>query len=123
MQIVGTCDPAHHLLPLVVCEATAERKEVVRPFLVALHDDVEKDGMHWAPTKGMADHADAFRDELVAEFSGMKVTDCFFHVAKKVRDKALMLGSFYKPVIARVRRLHRLPSCDCASTKEAGHAM
>ena len=60
MQIVGTCDRAHHLLPLAVCVATAERKEVVRPFLAALCEEVEKDGMPWAPTKGMADHADAF---------------------------------------------------------------
>ena len=35
MQIVSTCDRAHHLLPLAVCVAAAERKEVVRPFLAA----------------------------------------------------------------------------------------
>ena len=40
----------------------------------------------------------------------MDVADCFFHVAKKVRDKASMLGSFYKPVIVEVPRLHQLPS-------------
>ena len=84
MQIVGTCDRAHHVLPLAVCVASAERKKVVCPFLAALREEVEKDGMPWAPTKGMADHADAFRDELVAEFSGMEVADYFFHVAKKV---------------------------------------
>ena len=55
-------------------------------------------------------HADAFRDELGAQFSGMEVARCFFQVAKKVRDKAPMLGSFYKPVIAGVRRVHHLPS-------------
>ena len=32
MQIVGTCDRAHHLLPLAVCVATAKGKEVVRLF-------------------------------------------------------------------------------------------
>ena len=64
MQIVGTCDRAHHLLPLAVCVATAECKEVVRPFLAALRAEVEKDSMPWVPTKGMADHADGFRNEL-----------------------------------------------------------
>ena len=44
--------------------------------------------MPWAPIKGMANHADAFRDELVTEVSGMEVADCLFHIAKKVRDKA-----------------------------------
>ena len=71
-----------------------------------------------APTKGMADHAHAFSDELIAKFSGMEVADCFFHVAKKVRDKAPMLGSFYKPVIARVRRLHQLPSATVHQQKK-----
>ena len=74
--------------------------------------------MGWAPTKGMADHADAFRDELVAEFSGTEVADCLFHVAKTVRDKAPMLGSFYKPVIAGVRRLHQLPSATVHQQKK-----
>ena len=63
--------------------------------------------MPWALTKGMADHVDAIRDELVADFSGMEVGDCFFHAAKEVRDK---VGSFYKPLIAGVRWLHQLPS-------------
>ena len=75
MQFVGTCDRAHHLLPLAVCVATTERKEVVCPFLAALREEVEKDGMPWAPTKGVADHANAFQDKLVAEFSGMEVAD------------------------------------------------
>ena len=48
--------------------------------------------------------------ELVAEFSGMEVAYCFFHLAKKVRDKAPMLRSFYKPVIIGRRRVRQLPS-------------
>ena len=50
MQIVDTCDRAHNLLPLADCVATAERKEVVRPCLAALREEVEKDGMPCAPT-------------------------------------------------------------------------
>ena len=118
MQIVGTCDRALHLLPLAVCVATAERGEVVRPFLAALREEVEKDGMPWAPTKGMADHADAFRDELVAQFAAMEVAGCFFHVGKKVRDKAPLLGSFYKPVMARVCRVYQLPSATVHQQKK-----
>ena len=66
--------------------------------------------MPLAPTKDMADNAETFRDDLFAEFSGMDIADCFFHVAKKARDKALMLGSLDKLVIARVRRLQHLQS-------------
>ena len=40
MQIVGTYDRAHHLLPLAVCVATKERKK-------ALREEVEEDGMPW----------------------------------------------------------------------------
>ena len=54
-----------------------------------------------APTKGMADHADAFREELVVGFSDMHVGDCLFKLAQKVRDKAPTLGSFYKPMDRR----------------------
>ena len=100
--------------------ATAERKEVVRLFLAPLCEEVEKDGMPWAPTKGMADDADAFRDKLVAQFPGIEVADCFFHVAKKVRDKAPMLGSFYKPLIAGVRRVSQLPSATVHQQREQG---
>ena len=57
---MGTCDRAHHLLPLAVCVATAERKEGVHPFLAAVREEPEKNGMPWAPTKGMADHGDTF---------------------------------------------------------------
>ena len=118
MQIVGTCDRALQMVPLAVCVATVERKEVVCLLLAALREEVEKDGMLWAPTKGMADHAHTFRDELVAKFSGMEVADCFFHVAKKVQDKAPMLGSFYKPVIARLCRVHQLPSMNLHQKKK-----
>ena len=106
MRIVGPCDRAYCLLPLAMCVATAECKEVVRPLLVALAEKVEADGMPWSPTKGMADYADAFQDKLLAEFSAMEVADCIFYVAKKVRNKAPTLGSFYKPVIAVVRHVH-----------------
>ena len=101
IQILRTCGRAYQLLPLAVCMATAEIKEVLCPFLVALLEEVEKDGMPWAPTNGMADHADAFRYERIAEFSGMEVADCFLYVAKKVRDKAPMRGSFHKPLMTR----------------------
>ena len=91
MQVLGTCDVAHHLLPIAVCIATSERKAVTAPFLKAVHEEVQKDGSPWCPTKGMADHAGAFRDVLAAEFPGMMVADCYFHVAKIVRDKATLL--------------------------------
>ena len=55
--------------------AKAERKEVVCPFFVDLHQKVEKDGMHWALTKGMANHANAIRDKLVSEFSYIRCLD------------------------------------------------
>ena len=122
MQTVGTCDRAHHLLPLVLCVAIAESKEMVRPFLAALCHEVEKDGMPWAPTKGMADHADAFRNVFVAEFSGIEVAHCLIHVANKVRDKAPMLRSFLQTRDRRSSLGASVAINDSASTKEAGHA-
>ena len=110
MQVLGTCDVAHRLLPIVVCVATSERKAVTAPFLKAVHEEVQKDGSRWCPTKGMADHAGAFRDVLAVEFRGMMVADCYFHVAKVVRDKATLLGSFYCAVMATVQELANLPS-------------
>ena len=62
MQTVRTCDHAHHLLPLVVCVASVERKEVVRPFLAVSNQDVEKDGMLLALTKGITHHPQGFLD-------------------------------------------------------------
>ena len=110
MQVLGTCDVAHHLLPIAVGIATSERKAVTAPILKAVHEEVQKDGSPWCPTKGMADHAGAFRDVLAAEFTGMMVADCYFHVAMIVRDKATLLGSFYPAVMATVREMANLPS-------------
>ena len=110
MQVLGTCDVAHYLLPITVCVATSGRKAVIAPFLKAVHEEVQKDGSPWCPTKGMADHAGAFRDVLAAEFRGMMVANCYFHVAKIVRDKATLLGSFYPAVMATVREVANLPS-------------
>ena len=45
MQIVGTCDRAHHLLPLAVCVPTAERKEVV--CTAQRVAGVGEQGTHW----------------------------------------------------------------------------
>ena len=57
MQVLGTCDVPHHLLPVGVCVATSERKAVTATFLKAVHEEVQKDGSPWCPTKGMADLA------------------------------------------------------------------
>ena len=88
MQIVDTCDRARHLLPFAVCVPTAESKEVVCPLLAALHQEVEKNG---ATKKTMANHADIFSDELVAEFSGMEVANCFFHCSMSPRKFGIKL--------------------------------
>ena len=106
MQAFGTCEVAHGLLTIAVC---AERKVVTVLFLKAVHEEVQKDASPCCPTKGMADHAGAFQDVLAAEFRGMMVADCYFHVAKIVRDKATLLGSFYPAVMATVRELVNLP--------------
>ena len=110
MQVLGTCDIAHHLLPIAVCLAIPEWKAVMEPFLKAMHEEVQQDGSPWRPTEGMADHASAFRDVLAAEYRGMMVADCCFHVAKIVRDKVTLLGSFYHTVMATVRESANLPS-------------
>ena len=44
MQVLCTCDVAHHLLPIAVCIATSERKAVTAPFLKAVHEEVQTDG-------------------------------------------------------------------------------
>ena len=110
MQLLGTCDVAHRLLPIAICVATSERKAVAAPFLKAVHEEVQKDGSRWCPTKGIADHASALRVVLAAAFRGMMVADCSFHVAKIVRDKVTLLPSFYPVVMASVRELSNLPS-------------
>ena len=109
MHVLGTCDVAHRLLPIAICVATSERKAVTAPFLKAVHKEVQKDGSPWCPTKRMADHVGAFRDVPAAEFRGMMVAGRCFHVAKIVRDKATVLGSFYPTVMATVRELANLP--------------
>ena len=45
IEFVGTCDRARHMLPLVVCQASAEGKEVVPPFGIALHHEIVNDSM------------------------------------------------------------------------------
>ena len=66
--------------------------------------------MPWAPTKGITDYADPFGDELVAEVSATEEANCFFPVAKKVRVKAPMLRSSYKPVIGGFCQVYQLRS-------------
>ena len=121
MQIVGTPDQAHPLMPLAVCAATPEGKEVVRWSLAALCQEAGKDGKPCTLITGMAHHAGAFGDQLIAEIPGMEVADCFFEFAKKVHDNAPILRSFYKPLIATVRLQHQLPSTTLQNQRnEAG---
>ena len=84
---MGTCHQAQYFLPLALCVATAERNEVVCPFLAALLQEFGKHDMQCAPTKRMGDHAHAFGDKLIAEFSSMQVADCSFQIGNKVPKK------------------------------------
>ena len=110
MQLLGTCDVAHRLLPITVGIATSQRKAITAPFLKAVHKEVHKDGFLWCPKKGMADHVGALRHVFAAKLHGMMVADCYFHVAKIVRDKARLLESFYTAVMATVRESANAPS-------------
>ena len=50
------------------------------------------------------------RDVLTAMSRGMMVANCYFYVAKIVRDNATLLGSWYLAVMASARQLANLPS-------------
>ena len=116
-QVLGTCDIAHRLLPIAVYVPTSEQKAVTAPFLKAVHEEAQKDRSPWCPTKGMADHASAFRDVLAAEFRGMMVADCYFHVAKIVRNKATLLGSLYPAVMQPHRNWPICRPHKCTTTR------
>ena len=127
--------PGHVLrcTPIVVnrrLHTNIRGEAVTAPFLKAIHEEVQKDGSPWWPTKGMTDHAGAFKEVLIAEFPAVHSSNCFAQLNRAQMTQSIvgimndlaMDNTYYTLCGQHVHSLPQALSGNCARASLSGHS-